>query len=302
MSNNSYEEAESHTESLDPETVARLNKALTKTCKQIIHAIFLHVKIQQKDLSAALHTTSSSMSNLLSRIDLISPKLLIVEKSGRAKYYSLTPIARAYAEQELKDKEGPKIRSFSSSSYSETLFNEALNSLYVFQSKAGNDWDIALYNCLSNEPDPPSVLTPYFINFINNMKQLKIKNLENSLKKIYEILHDNILRKKIIHYLETSLKEYYHLLPLFEVEKKSQQAALELIDDIFKNRACKNYRPNNSFVMEDKYFLLYDTINQMSNDVKNLEFDKTQIVTYWKEKYCSQSITFFYIAEKFIKS
>lgn len=289
---------------LTSETILVLNKYLTKTCRQILVSLYNSPRMQQKDLSSTINTTASSLSNLIGKIEAISPQLLTAEKSGRAKYYSLTPVARTYVRDELLKNEPSKIRSFSSTSYSDELFEKTLYCLKEIQNKAGSNWDIALDGLLTGHEESPSSLTYYFDNFIDNLKKMKICHSESSLNKIYELLNNSILIKRIDLYLADSLKDFYRLSPLFELESNSKEpwAAFKLIDDIFSNISGDNerIRPNSSYVEIETYYDLYNTILHMIKDASAHCYSKEEALKHWESLYCSQNNSLYYIAEKYV--
>lgn len=305
-----------HNEQPDSETLSLLNKCLTKTCKHVLRIIYEQRKIQQKDLCHLMNTTTSNLSNLISRIEAITPALLIVEKSGRAKYYSLTPIAHTYVKQELLGNDFSKVRAFSSTIYSDDLLQKAQHSLHDFKQRAGNDWDIILDNLLSGKENSFSPLSQSFSNLMDDMKKMKICNQENSINKLYELLNQNILKKRIEQYLKESLADYFQLKPLFDLEQRNQQAAFELIDAIFENININNINinninnnlsfqisPNSSFVDPKTYYELYNGINKLiQKAVAKKYYTKTDVMEFWQKSLYTTNIILFYIAEKYISS
>lgn len=304
-----YSKNSSFDETLGQETFHQLNNSLTKTCKCILNVLYEHPGLQQKELCSAINTTKSSLSNLLARIESITPPLLSVEKNGRTKLYSLTPIANAYVRQILQPNDIPKIRSFSDSHYSGDLLGKVIQSLNEFKQEAGDDWDIFLDEFLtdaSNNPNAPSLLSYRFNTFINNVKQLKMYGKDAALNKLYEILNQNILKRRIEKYLEQALLDFFKLKPLLELEIRSQHTAFELVDDIFKNIARHNSAseviPNTSFVTKEDYYNLYRIINQLITDAQAKSMSKTEAIEYWQNTFCSTNIILFYIAEKYDSS
>lgn len=90
--------------SITQSTINELNAALSKTGKSILLTLYQNPRIQQKVLAANINTSAASLSNLLSKLEVIRPALLNIEPEGRSKYYSLTRIAEQYVCSELMPK------------------------------------------------------------------------------------------------------------------------------------------------------------------------------------------------------
>lgn len=138
--------------SLTPDVIDYLNSSLSKLGVSILRELYRSPQMQQKNLAASIHTSTTSLSNILSRLENIQPQLLVSERVGRSKYYSLTEIANSYVVQVILPQTN-KIHTFSSRSQRDILISETLKAFYQFQDTAGSEWDIILDDLLLSNSD-----------------------------------------------------------------------------------------------------------------------------------------------------
>lgn len=95
-----------HTDDIDTilslETVKAIERSLTINTHLILEALYRQPYMRQKDLSTAVYSSPSSLSNQLNKIYSISPPLIGFEQRGRDKFFFLTSEGTAYMRQELK--------------------------------------------------------------------------------------------------------------------------------------------------------------------------------------------------------
>lgn len=290
----------------DSEQTGSLDKILTKNGKLLLQALYEHPGLSHKELYECLDTSASSLSNLISKIEQITPKLLEVQKRGRNSYYSLSPAACDYVKQELIDNGTKKIRQFHSTLYTDTAFEQAFSALKDFQQASGNDWDLKLDELLNGNAvwvDPK--LYGLFHTFSENIILIRKSGNIDVLKKIYDTVKQTILIKRIQNYLDKQLLSYYQLEALFNLETTNLQSAMELVDEIFYYLAKCDFKPIsipyiNSSISSEEAYGLTKCLCQMKEEFDHLYQgrNKAQVVHDWKQKYQSDSILLFYIAEK----
>lgn len=306
---------------LTPEIINYLNNSLSKFCVAILRELYNTPQMQQKTLAASIHTSVTSLCNILSRLEEIQPQLLISERVGRAKYYSLTEIANLYVAQIILPQTAHphKIHKFSTLSQESTMISEAINAFYRFREAAGKDWDLVLDNTLfylfqdSKQESPPFKTDELFnlcSSFLNNMKQLKVLNETATLHEIYDILGQSLLIKRLEMYLSKELRDFYALKPLFELERQNHVKALQIIDQIFieldpNTPVSRNTVTAYSEVLSpEQYMQIFHQICMMRKDFsENMsQNEKYAILQHWFKKYLVQSYCLSYIAEKCMSS
>lgn len=299
--------------SLSPEMVSFLNLKITKMAKKLLLTLYQHPQQSQAELIQELETSPSSFSNLLNRDFFTAMPLLNIQKSGRKKYYSLTPIADQYVAQFLTSNEKSKIRSFSSASRNEDPVLYAQLLLDDFRNTAGEDWNIFLDDLLLNIPlsekdfDTVSKLTRIFNDFIKIVLDLRMKNATLSLANIYDSLEQSIIVKRLEQYINNSLEFFFNLEPLFLLAEKNVQAAFEVIDNVFCELYPSIYKRSflpalsqYNFITNEQYNNIFRTTNQLINDAIENNLDKTGILDHWIHLFHCQNPILFYLAEKYI--
>lgn len=285
-----------------------LNNTLSKQSVAILKELYQNPQMQQKTLAASIHTSATSLSNILSRLESIQPQLLVSERVGRSKYYALTDIARAYVSQSILPQTN-KIHPFTPLSKEDDLISETFNILFQFQTLAGNNWDVLLDNLLIGQSDPTteSELILLFSDFIDHMKRLEVSKQSNSIYEIHAILGQGILIKRLKERIDKELKSYYALKPLFELDKHNSEKATQLIDKIFIRIAPdifsswhSNIDNADNLLPEADYIRVFCEINDMKNDFYNPEYqgNKQLVLQHWNAKYLFSKFLLNYIAEK----
>lgn len=304
--------------SLSPDMVSLLNHSLSKLGIAILKELYQSPKMQQKNLAASIHTSPTSLSNILNKLENIQPQLLIAERVGRSKYYSLTETASLYVAQVILPQSN-KIHRFSTLSREDTLISETLDILCQFQETAGQDWDIMLDNILvhdleadsgiSTENTGKNELFTLYADFMNHMKQMEISNQTATIHEIHNILGQPVLIKRLNAYLARELANYHALEPLFKLEKQDFEKASRLIDEIFTEiapnvfpKASEAKYTNNSHinkaVSDEQYGTIFRKISNMKNELFAYEGDKDLALKHWQTIYPPQSPSIVYIAEK----
>lgn len=293
---------------LTPDTIELLNNTLSKLGINILKELYNTPHMQQKNLAANIHTSVTSLSNILSRLESIQPSLLVSERTGRSKYYSLTETARLYVAKVILPQTN-KIHPFTTLSHENTLVSETFDILFQFQEKAGSVWDIWMDDLLTgrNVTDCPNELFTLYSDFISHMSQLEILHQTAYIHEIHSILGQHILVARLNDHLHSELKSFRCLEPLFDLENQDFDKATQLIDHIFSNIAPEFFADQaddnfdvNSLISNEQYCKVFFEINSMKNDFRNPKYkgNKQLILKYWKTKYIKRNHSLSYIAEK----
>lgn len=291
---------------LSQETVNLLNSSLSKTGLAILKSLHFQPHQQQKVLAANVQTSVTSLSNIINRLESIRPPVLVSERIGRAKYYSLTPLAEKYISQALFNNTPSNIRPFYVHSSEQLLGDATIQILYRFQLLAGTEWQLLLDNFLvgisDNENDQ---LAEIFNEFMSNLKKIRIQQNEGVLYKIYDLLGQGLIVKRIESLLQNELKKPLALEPLFQLERQSIQNAIALIDNIFYEIEPKVFIFDkkqvhlfNTNISDEQYSKIFYTIFRMSQEVDHLNGDKQIAIDSWTKEYYSNNFSLVYIAEK----
>lgn len=291
---------------LTPDIIKYLNDSLSKLSIAILKELYNSPQIQQKTLAANIHTSPSSLSNIITRLEAIQPQLIKTERVGRSKYYALTEIAELFVTQELLPKTA-KIRPFTPYPQ-EDLTNSTLRIIYQFQKTAGQDWEILFDDMLSGNTQTAIAnqeLNDLYVDFINNVTQLKILHQTSSINEILTTLGNSILIRRLEHYLNDTLKNYYILEPLFKLAKQDYEMAAMSIDYIFAEIYPSYFplsvslnSPKDTLFSEEQYLKIFHELVKMFNEFNVYHGDKAKILEHWKTKYCSTNLSLTYIAEK----
>lgn len=287
--------------------INELNATLTKSGKAILLALYQTPRIQQKVLAVNIKTSTTSLSNLLSKLEHIRPPLLNIEYSGRSKYYSLTKIAEQYVSKELLFKESYNISTFFTVPANGSLLNNTLNTLYQFQSIAGSEWlvvlDDMLYNGV-NTIENKNELSNLYTQFINNMNQLYMQQELLSIQKIYDTLNNSILVKRLENYLKSNLKDHHALIPLFDLEKQNSKKAIQLIDYTFAEIKPSIWPDDLSLFSNDlpvsgeQYHAIFHKLSMMANEYSIQYESKAQAIKNWENIFYTSNASLIWIADK----
>lgn len=284
-----------------------LDQTLTKMQLTILKILYENRELQQKALAISANTSATSLSNHLNKLESIEPSLLTITKDGRAKYYALTPIAKAYIEQKLKSHNSSKIYNFTKSSHSNSLDADAFHLLAQFQDIAGYEsWSIQMHFLLSNEISHVNYqLQDIFSKFMDTLTELTIQEDSDSLRKIFDQIEHSELVRKIETKIEEAARYHRALKPLLSLEKQSTGLAYRLIDAIFQEMypsifaALSDDTPlRPPLIPEEHYYSVFYCITKMINDFSGCYGKKELAVKHWQTVYFSDSACFYYIAEK----
>lgn len=289
---------------MDNETAFSIKESLTKSSAKMLLEIYRSPHIQHKALAAKMHTSPSSLCNILGRLESTSPSLIIAERHGRSKYYSLSEAAAQYVEDQLLFNM-VSIQDSNASSQNNSGFKEALQILQHFQSAAGQSWHIILDDFLSGKGDQHSKLYSLYMDIVNKMRQLTVEDKFDSIQEVYTALHQNILIERLKNRVNAELEDYYALKPLFNLESQDPEYTILLIDYIF-TRIRPDVFKDTDFPVSLRTIPLtqsaYQKIRFKFKDMINSFFDyqgkKAIALEHWKHDFLSCSFSLYYIAEK----
>lgn len=296
---------------LTPELTRYYNTVLTKPDIDILMELLNSPQTQHKVLAANLHTSTNSLSNRFSRLENIEPTLIITERIGRTKYYSLSEIAQAFMKQQFSSK-SDRIRVFTAIPQDDALLSDTLKILERFQRVAGEGWDEIMDDILSgkivlNENDEKSSeMKALYEDFIANLKELHILGKTVYIQNVYNALNQNVLIRRLKKLINNELNGYHALEPLFKLGQQNFEKAYILIDYAFSQIDPVAFKLSGSMESIQNLMLSSDQLNsivcailKMLNELRELNGNVTLAVSHWKEAYLSNNSTILYrIADK----
>lgn len=295
---------------LTPELLRYYNAVLTKPDIDILRELFDSPPTQHKVLAANLHTSTNSLSNRFVRLENIEPPLIIAERIGRMKYYSLSEIAQAFMEQQFPPR-SDRIRVFTAVPQDDNLLHDTLKILERFQQVAGTEWDVIMDDLLSGKPsldekdEKSSEIKILYEDFIANIKEFHILGKTACIQNIYNALDENILICRLKTLIRSELNGYHALEPLFKLEQQSYEKAFSLIDYVFSRINSAIFPPvdstesiNNLMLSDDQLKNVVYAILEMLNEFRTFNGNTALAVNHWKDVYSSASAALYRIADK----
>lgn len=281
----------SHT--ISAEILAVYNKQITKTGLLILKALEEHGGLQPKELSEIIHTSKNSMSNSLTRLNNIQPRLLNVTIQGRTKTYSLTNEARAYLQSQTLPTGSSNIRSFTDVNSPEYISRPALEILEQLQRQLTSPWDFSFDNILTGQTTlSDSHISDSCQQFMDQMAALTLRGCSAALNLVYKAISNSILETHIKEKLADMLgRNYQLLLPLYRLETENPQHALELIDEILSDLHPSIMKKHASVfrkVTDEEYYALFYAVSQMWNQFLACA-TKEEALERWMGSYSQKS-------------
>lgn len=312
---------ENNNSQLSENMILYLNKNLSKRGKSLLVVLHDYQPLQHKQLAAMLDMKTSSLTNLINRIKKLRINLVEFNLIGRSKFYSLSQIADAYTEIVLLPKETARKHTHGSLLHAGQLTHVVIESLRKFQEFEGDDWYIVLDDLLfvesrnisaantnpqeeknHNYNDFRQETYQNYIDFKNALITLMIQQGEQAVQKIYNIIDEKILTKRLDSLLLKLLGDFYQIKPLYDLEKESSLTDAQfMVDKIFSHcySAIFDSDPNPNSLPE-KYYGVEHAIQTMIDEFKKNDYDKAVSIAKWKKKFYTgnhfECIS--YIAEK----
>lgn len=295
------------------DTISYLNSHLTKQGKSLLLILYKYQPIHHKRLAEILDIQTSGLSNLMKRIDETYHDFIEYQTEGRNKLYSLSQIAKVYTENELLPEEAARKQVGTSFLHTDPSLHNVLECLRKFQEFEGDDWDIALDDLLLAEKrnngeikDDPTINTDFkeetyqnYTSFKNAMMTLIVQYGQPAAQKVYDIIEQKVLIKRL-EYLFSCLLEDFHLIePLFLLEKENLQASYSIIDLIF-SKCCPTIFRIPSRPLPREYNGSQLAISKMIDEFKDNNYDKNVSIAQWEKKFYTKEhfSCLSYIAEK----
>lgn len=286
------------------------NTALTKPDIDILKELYHSPQIQHKVLATNLNTSTNSLSNRFNRLAYIQPPLIITERIGRTKYYSLTETARAFVEHQFPPKNN-LVHKFVTTTQDNALLNDTLNILNRFQQVIGTEWDVYMDDILSGnvlldkKDDESDEIRMLYEDFIINLKKLYAFGKNSCIQDVYNTLNQNVLIHRLKEFLDKELTHYRSLESLFELERQDFEKAFLLIDYVFTQINPIIFRPYDSMQPIQSLMLSTEQINSvtcailsMVNEFRDYNGNTALAINHWKETYLTTSAALYHIADK----
>lgn len=266
----------------------------------ILKAIYDNPRIQHKALCEQLNKSANNLSNMLKRINPEDIKLILPSKNGTEKYYSLTPIAKQYVEQEILTYESSLQNNASIHAYTETFVTNAREALERFKEKCDVNWQAKLYDLL-NEGNAANNIE--FEKMSNILYECRMQNTD-ALQQIFDMLEDEKLINQIKNHLNTKFFYFDCLKPLLTFEKPNSTASFKMIDKLFSELHPLLFSPNQyeeiqkPILTPEEYNNLLICIIKLISEFINKNYSKSDAVSAWHSAYFLTEELSFYIAEK----
>lgn len=292
---------------LSEKIVLYLNSNLTKKCKLLLTVLYKYQPLKHKELAEMIDVKTNGLTNLILKINKIQSEFIGSQNAGRCKIYSLSPLAEIYTEIVLLPEENTRKNAHTSSLYNDPLIYDVMDSLDIFQEFEGDDWYIVLDDLLFAEANGISITTTdakeeinqfhmnyseetyhNYINFKNALINLNVQHGRQAVQKIYGIMDQKILSRRLELLLSSLLDDFYKISPLFQLEKEDSQNAYSIIDRIFSDCFPETFGSNSavsSKPLESKYCSLYSVFLTMNNEFKNNNYDKAASIEQWKKRF-----------------
>ena len=292
---------------LSKNTISYLNSNLTPKGRSLLAILYKYPALRHKDLAQALDMSSSSLTNLMTRINNTYQDFIKSESVGCHKFYSLSQIAETYTEIILLPEKNARDNARVSFLHNDLLTNNVWNSLRKFQEYEGDNWYLVLDDLLFVETRKQLTRTTdsndvfehiysnlknetyqNYTNFINSLISLVIQQGKTSVQKIYGILDHIILAKRLDLLLTNILNDFYKMESLFHLEKNDLKAAYSLIDKIFSEHFPEIFGENSlssPTLLPAEYYSIYSVIINMTKEFKNNNYNKATSIEQWEKKF-----------------
>lgn len=287
--------------------IENLDKPLTPSYYEILKNLYDTPNLTPKKLSARLGKSPNSLSNMLARINEITPPLIESEKIGREKQLRLSEVGKAYIKsQEASSDKQTKVLKFSDSLRDEA-FKNAMHALDDFKKYDPDDWFIKLDDYLTGHPTTEDAsLNNSYNKFMSNIRLLRVNGYHMTLRDIFDSLEDRTLTKRIQNNLDQSLDHFYQLETLFSLANAQPQSAFEIIDDMFLRIFPETLgplpdissRPHKKLFPEAIFATAFCQISNMAHTALLKHWDKNHAIESWEQMFCTKNIIFYYAAEK----
>lgn len=297
---------QAHTnDKLTPIANTKIRTILTDGRFAILKVIYDNPNIQHKTLCEKINKSANNLSNILKKINSADPNLILTVKNGTEKYYSLTPIARQYVEQEFTTYENSSQNSASIHvKYVETFVTNTLEALSRFKEKCGINWRTTLYGLLNEKNVTSDIeIKEIYRDLLNILYQCRMQN-NDALQKIFDMLEDEDLINQIKNHLNAKFFYFDYLKPLLTFEKPNSTAPFKMIDNIFSELHPLVFPPNQyeeiqkPILASEEYNNLLIGIIKLTSEFINKDYSKSDAVSTWQSAYFLTEELAFYIAEK----
>lgn len=290
--------------------IAHIKNGLTDDRFAILKAIYDTPDIQHKALCEKLNKKPNNLSNMLGKIDDIKVELIVTTKIGAEKYYTLTPAAKQYVEQELIMAKQVSEDTVSDHRYVDPVITEASETLDLFKIKCGPMWNATLYallsgnNVLLNEEQQQ-----IYHNLLNSFYACQKKSAE-AIQQIYDSLEDEKLISAVKGHLHTKFFHFNNVKPIVTPSVSNITHSFEMIDDVFfelhplvfvkpeRFHSAEHVNSSRQTLSTEQYHNLLLSIAKLYFEFTNNQYTKRKAVSNWVTEYFLDETIAFYIAEK----
>lgn len=207
---------------LSKEQIDEIKEFVVRKRERIMWVLWKESEITQGELAKKVDTTVTSLSNILFKFEKFKYKLLDCESRGIRRYYSLSDVGMRYMHYLRNDGKLDELNSAVALDGEQFLL-EARNVIGYFKGKCDGDGEILMEDALLHlmygiENDIKMQDIEMFLKYIYYMEKLLLMEDEVYIEKGMQLIHSDILRKRVDQFLEG----FYMFLPVLQIlEDKS---------------------------------------------------------------------------------
>lgn len=283
---------------LTSESELIIRRFLTKQMVYIL-LLLLNCNMTNKEMAEKMGLSSSAISNILQRMKKCEIELLVIEKKEKYMLYSLSPIAKEYAEKFLiiKEKSDFKVIQIHESETIELI--NCRNALGRLKDKFGKDWNADFsYWCFRYYENDEKKKMPEVDNFFETIEELIINEQFPQFEYIMEALEDDASRKNCIRYIN----KYIGVRRLCFLDGEDWKTAYQFIDDIFRSEeisiSCEFLKRSGVLTKED-IIKMSNGIFEIINCSIKKKLTKEEFIDTWSKYFFPHEKLVYYLAEKY---
>lgn len=257
--------------------------------------------LTNKELAIKMSLSSSALSGILQRIKKCEIDLLAVRKEDKNILYSLTPIAREYAEKKLLEAESQKnIRLVQINQLETVEWRQCTEALEGLKEQLGTDWaadfqEYCVFYYTDNREKVPSEVS----HFLETLEELVIEGQLRQFDRILDQLDEFGLKNLCLKYINNLI----NIRKLCSLDEGNWELAGQFIDELFLSDMLYV-----SIDFLDKCYIftkkdITDMAKALSEIIKKScgkIFSKNDFIASWGRYFRHHDQLVFYIGEKYV--
>lgn len=283
---------------LTSESELIIRRFLTKQMIQIL-LLLLNCDMTNKEMAEKMGSTSSSLSNILCRMKKCEIALLALVKKDKYMLYSLTPIAKEYAEKFLIEKNKPKLKVIQIHENETRELIDCRNALEKLKNKLGKEWSADFsYWCFRYYENNERRKLPEADCFFGSIEELIVKDQFLQFECIINDLEDDVSRKNCFRFVN----KYIGIRRLCLLDAEDWKTAYQFIDDLFCGEemriSCSFLEKSGDLTKED-IIKMSNGIFEIVNDSLKKNLSKGDFLDAWSKYFSPHEKLIYYLAEKY---